>query len=268
MSAIFICILLTALGFFIYDQYMERNFVPQPDLARGPIPPPSMPPRASRVPEPQLTQEPENNDANEEPAYVPLPPRDLLPRVIQMREYYNNPDIIGYLYVPGTNISYPVVQTGNNVFYLEFDIHMQPCRYGTVFVDYENNIHELWDDNTIIFGHNTRGGNKFHNIRHFHGENYFNQRRHIYLTTPHEETVWETFSFFPTTTQAPDRDYMITNFQTKEMFYDFLLYLQSRSLHSTDIVLTPECQILILSTCATNNRARINRYILIARLVR
>lgn len=57
---------------------------------------------------------------------------------------------------------------------------------------------------------------------------------------------------------------MITNFPTLDEFYEFMLYMQSRSLHATDVVLTRNCQILILSTCATNNRARINRYILIA----
>jgi len=272
MSGVFVVILLTALGFFIYDQYMERNFVPSPDLVREPVPPQAAPPRPDRVDPPQPIEEPlsENDNENSEPEYVPPPPpeRDLLPRVIQLREYYGNPDIVGYLYIPNTNISYPVVQTGNNDFYLDYDIYLQPCRYGTVFVDYAANIHELWDDNTIIFGHNTRYGNKFHNIRNFHRADYFNARRYIYLTTPHAETVWETFSIFPTTTQYPSRDYMITNFPTIEMFYEFMLYLQSRSLHTTDVELTKNCQILILSTCATNNRARINRYILVARLVR
>lgn len=268
MSAVFVCILFAAVGFFIYDLYMEHNFVPPVESVRIPIPETTMPPREDRVePLPPPVQEPdnENDDANEEPEYVPPPPRELLPRVVQLREYYNNPDVVGYLHIPNTNISYPVVQTGNNIFYLDHNIRMQPDRRGAVFVDYENNIYELWDDNMLIYGHNTANGTKFHNIRHFHNANYFNQRRHIYLTTPYKETVWETFSFFPTTTEFC---YLTTNFPTLDMFYEFMLDLQSRSIHTTDVVLTRNCQILILSTCATNNRARINRYILIARLVR
>lgn len=50
MSAIFVCILFTAMGFFIHDRYMERNFVPAPDLVREPVPPQSMPPRKKELP--------------------------------------------------------------------------------------------------------------------------------------------------------------------------------------------------------------------------
>ena len=268
LTAALVCILLIGAGLLIYDTYRNRAFVPPPYVAREPIPEPTMPPRQP-TPDPQPIEEPP--DENDEPEYIPPeppPPRDILPRVLQLREQYNNPDIVGYIYIPNTNISYPVLQTGNNEFYLYHDVHMQPNRDGSIFVDYENNIHLLWDDNTIIFGHNMRGGNKFHNIRHFHGVNYFNDRRHIYLTTPHEETIWETFSFFATTTQEPDRDYMITNFPTEAMYFEFIQYMQSRSIHETDVVLTPLCQILILSTCASNNASGIHRYVLLARLMR
>jgi len=266
MLVVFVCIFVTAVGFFINDQYIQRDFVPPPEVAREPIPPQTMTPRPEREvlahSVPIEIPHRENEDEAE-----PLPPeRELLPRVIQLREYFDNPDVVGYLYVPDTNISYPIVQTGNNEFYLYHDIRKQACRGGAMFMDYENNIHDLLDDSTLIFGHNNRDGSKLHDLRYFHREQYFRDRRYIMLTTPYEETVWEVFSFFPTTTQ--ERDYMITNFPSKDEFYDFLLYMQSRSLHTTDVVLTTDCQIIILSTCAVNNRARINRYILLGRLVR
>jgi len=200
----------------------------------------------------------------EEPTeeYVPQPP-ELLPRIAQLREAYDNPDIIGFIEITGTDISYPVAQTGNNVFYLYHDLHWNPSNAGSIFLDYENDLYVLADDNTIIYGHNMRNGTMFHNIRFFHGEDFFRNHTYILLDTPYQETVWDIFSFFPTTIAF---DYLTTNFHNNDAFYAFMLELQGRSIHTTDIVLSEEDQILILSTCAVIGGP--NRYVVVARLRR
>ena len=258
-----ITILITA-AMFAHNQFLERNFEPPPDAVRVEAPPTTMPPREDRQPVQPAPPPTEDYDEPEE-VIPPPPPRELLPRIIQLREEYSNPDIVGYLEIPRTNISYPVVQTGNNVFYLYHNVHMQPDRAGAIFLDYENNLADLIDDNTIIYGHNMSGGPKFHNIRHFFNESYFRERPYILLTTPYEETVWDVFSFFQTHIEFC---YLTTNFPTREHFFHFISYLEFRSLHTTDIVLTPDCQILILSTCASHNPTGDERYILIGRLRR
>ena len=208
--------------------------------------------------EPIHEEEEEHGEVEEE--YIPTP-RELLPRVIALREYYNNPDIIGHIEITGTNISYPVVQTGNNVFYLYHDLHMRRNNAGSIFLDYENNPFALADDNMIIYGHNMRNGTMFHNVRHYHRADFFHAHNYILLTTPYQETVWDVFAFIRTTTAFC---YLTTNFATREAFYSFILQLQSMSMHSTDIVLEPTDQILILSTCgAAGGNVR---YVLVARL--
>lgn len=190
-------------------------------------------------------------------------PRELLPRIVELRAQYGNEDIVGYISIPGTNISYPVAQTGNNVYYLYHDLHHNRTAAGSIFADYWSDLGALADDNTIIFGHNMRNGSKFHNLRHFHNEDFFRRHTYILLDTPYQETVWDVFSFFHTTT---DFCYLTPNFPTREMFYEFIMYLQSQSAFETDIVLSEDDQILILSTCGV--RGGINRYILIGRLRR
>jgi len=194
-------------------------------------------------------------------AYEPEEPLELLPRIVQLREHYDNPDIVGFIEIPNTNISYPVVQTGNNVFYLYHDLNWNTSAAGSIFVDYENNLYALADDNTLIYGHNMRGGTKFHNIRYFHGEDFFRAHTYILLDTPYRETVWDIFSFFHTTI---DFCYLTTNFATRDAFYMFLLELQGRSLFETDIVLYTGDQILILSTCGVLGGD--NRYVIVSRL--
>ena len=188
-------------------------------------------------------------------------PQELLPNLAHLREQHSNPDIIGFIVIPNTNISYPVVQTGNNDFYLYHDINWNVSSAGSIFLDYENNLYDLSDDNFIIYGHNMRNGSKFHNLRHFHREDFFRAHTYILLDTPYHETIWDIFSFFHTTT---DFCYLTTNFHNRDTFYEFLMELQRRSIHTTDIVLSDEDQILILSTCAAIGGD--NRYVVVARL--
>jgi len=213
------------------------------------------------------TQAYEPNYEPEEPAEEPpeeLPPPELLPRIVQLREQYDNPDIVGFIEITGTNIYYPVAQTGNNVFYLYHDLNWNSTAAGSIFFDYENNLYRLNDDNTIIYGHNMRNGSKFHNIRYFHNEEFFRQHTYILLDTPYRETVWDIFSFFHTNI---DFCYLTTNFyDDRDAFYDFLMELKGRSIFETDIEVTAEDQILILSTCAVNNFDRNQRYVVVSRL--
>jgi sortase B len=202
-------------------------------------------------------------DPTAPPTEVADPPTpQLLPRIVALRETYENPDIVGFIEIPGTAIAYPVAQTGNNVFYLYHDLHWNPSNAGSIFLDYENDLYVLADDNTIIYGHNMRNGSMFHNIRFFHDEDFFRTHTYILLDTPYRETVWDIFAFFPTTIAF---DYLITDFhQNRDVYYDFLMELQRRSRFETDMALSAEDQILILSTCAAIGGD--NRYVLVARL--
>ena len=50
-----------------------------------------------------------------------------------------NPDTVGWVQLPGTNINYPVVQTTDNSFYLSHSYNKESNNAGWVFMDYRNN---------------------------------------------------------------------------------------------------------------------------------
>ena len=71
-----------------------------------------------------------------------------------------NEDIVGWIYCEGTPISYPVVQSGDNQYYLHRLINGEYNIAGSIFMDYRNNA-ELEDNNTIIYGHNMKNNTMF-----------------------------------------------------------------------------------------------------------
>ena len=77
-----------------------------------------------------------------------------------------NEDVIAWLYVPGTNVNYPILAGETNEEYLSLDINRQHSIAGSIFLE-ENNAPTFLDLNTIIHGHNMANGSKFSDIDNF-----------------------------------------------------------------------------------------------------
>ena len=71
-----------------------------------------------------------------------------------------NPDIVGWLKVEGTEIDYPIVQTGNNETYLNTDFEGKKSVAGAIYLDYESEP-DFSGRHNIIYGHNMTNGSMF-----------------------------------------------------------------------------------------------------------
>ncbi|MGO1370457.1 MAG: hypothetical protein ACTHVE_01225 [Senegalia sp. (in: firmicutes)] len=63
-----------------------------------------------------------------------------------------NKNTVGWLQIENTNIDYPVVQAGDNEFYLNHDFYDNYNAHGSIYVDFRNRK-DLRDKHTIIYGH-------------------------------------------------------------------------------------------------------------------
>lgn len=70
-----------------------------------------------------------------------------------------NSDVKGWLIIEKLNISYPIMQSENNEYYLKKNIYKENSISGSLFLDYRNNAFQ--DNNTIIYGHNMKNGTMF-----------------------------------------------------------------------------------------------------------
>lgn len=93
-----------------------------------------------------------------------------------------NKDCIGYLEVPGTSISYPIMQTRDNPdYYLKHDFNKNYSYYGTPYLSAYCDLEK--SDNLIIYGHNINDGKMFGALEQYNNKNFFDRHRKIYLTT-------------------------------------------------------------------------------------
>lgn len=94
---------------------------------------------------------------------------DYLYRSINLKALREiNPDVSGYIYIPDTQVNYPILkeQEPEKYFYLYHDIHKEYDRYGSIFEisDEERNVRGMNNAVNILFGHNMRSGAMFAGI--------------------------------------------------------------------------------------------------------
>lgn len=209
------------------------------------------------VPAPEATLAPKEFSEDEETPEK----KEILKKIAELRREFSNDDIVGFLTIEGTEINYAVVQSDDNEFYLNHDLYGSKSVSGSIFMDYENSA-GLFDDNTIIYGHNMADGSMFHNLRYYADKKYFDSHPFVYLTTPYEETVWEVFAVYKTNV---DFNYIQTSFEDRAQFSSFIAQMTEKSIHDAGVRVEATDKILTLSTCS--GQSGNNRFVLNAKLL-
>ena len=161
-----------------------------------------------------------------------------------------NPDFIGWIYIPGTDVSYPMVQAADNDYYLRRTFEGEPNNAGCIFMDYL--IEKGLDaKNPIIYGHNRRDGSMFASLKRFQKKSFYEKYRYIYIFTTEGDRVYEVFSVYVT---MPDSDTYTYGFGSDESFLAYIDKVKSQSVYDTGVEVLAQDSILPLSTC-TNRQA-------------
>ncbi len=109
-----------------------------------------------------------------------------------------NSDVIAWLYVPGTNMNFPVAQTTDNDYYLDKGLDKKYKYSGSCYIDFRNEL--LLDSNTILYGH-AKGDDIFDQLEDVTREKeWFTDPNNMYicLNTLDELTVWKVFACYYT----------------------------------------------------------------------
>lgn len=155
-----------------------------------------------------------------------------------------NEDYLFWLYIPGTNINYPVVKAENNEEYLYKNFKGEENKGGCLFVDSRNVSEE--DDNIIIHGHNMKDKSMFGTLSKLLNSEYLNENKKIYIYLENKVLEYEIFSVY---VNNGDFDPYQPNFNTDEEFNEYISNVRSKSFYNFDYIEDNKRNILTLSTC-------------------
>ena len=163
-----------------------------------------------------------------------------------------NNDTVAWIYVGGTNINYPVVQTNNNDYYLDHSFDKTKNSAGWLFMDYRNNS-KNYEENTIIYAHNRKDKTMFGTLKNILAKVWYEdiENRVIKMSSEQSNTLWQIFSVY---TIETTNDYIQTYFETDEEYQNFINLIKGRSTANFNTKVTTNDKILTLSTCHGNNK--------------
>lgn len=166
-----------------------------------------------------------------------------------------NPDIYAWIWIPDTKIDYPVVQDPkDNTYYLNRTIERKEGYPGSIYSELEN-AKDFSDPNTILYGHNMRDGSMFGELKLFQDYTYMEKHPYVYIYTPEETIRYEVFAAVTFDNRHILKTYDFTKWIEYQIYLDTILGIRNmESYVRTDIEVTPEDQILTLSTCVGGGR--------------
>jgi sortase B len=157
-----------------------------------------------------------------------------------------NPDIVGWIYIADTQISYPVVQASDNSYYLKRMVDGGHNSAGSIFMDYRNDSN-LTDRNSILYGHHMKNGSMFAGLVKYKTSGYYEEHPRALLMTPEKNYVIDFFSGY---VASEDMDAWQVAFADDASYAQWLEEAQSRSCFQSSVEVDSSCQVVTLSTCS------------------
>ncbi len=156
-----------------------------------------------------------------------------------------NPDIIGWINIPGTVVDYPLVQCGDNDIYLHTTFEGRRNSSGAIFADYRS-ASDFSDQNILIYGHNMKNGMMFAPLADYRKQSFYEEHPTFIIYTPDVEYQCEIFSAYVT---ATDTQTYTIDYPEPDSFSRYLDYVKGRSKIHTDVTVIATDNIVTLSTC-------------------
>jgi len=184
--------------------------------------------------------------ATEEAVETPAIPLDASARFLQQVDVYSlrqiNPEVLGWIYLPDTAISYPLMQTTERDKYLQYSWDGTPNNSGSIFLE-KSNHRDFTDFNTIIYGHHITNGTMFQPLMNYKDPVFLDSHPYVYIASADQIYRYRIFSAY----EAPvDSDtYRLYFADDAAKLAAIEHYLQGNA----DSSLSVEDRFLTLSTC-------------------
>ena len=176
-------------------------------------------------------------------------PIQLLPEYSAL--YLKNTDLVGWLEVPGTVISYPVMQSPDTPdFYLRRNYAKDWDSHGCIYARETCDIFTP-SDNITIYGHNKRDGTMFSDLEKYMDQQFYEEHKYIYFDTIFQRHTYEIIAVFQTSASVGMgfRYHTFENAATAEAFDNFVATCKKLSYYDIPTTAQYGNKLITLSTC-------------------
>ncbi len=156
-----------------------------------------------------------------------------------------NPDVVGWIAIPGSNLSYPLLQGEDNEYYLNHTWKKEANSVGAIYLDCRVN-EDLEDFNTIVYGHRMRNLSMFGALKYYEGFSYWEEHPYVYIVVNGGVYRYHIYSAYEAALDQNTYGIGIARQETKE---DFIRYGLGHSVIDTGVAPSADGHVLTLSTC-------------------
>ena len=185
------------------------------------------------------------------------------PDPVDFADYQSvNREVYAYIRVPGTNIDYPIVQSGSSdQYYLRRTWEGKSNYRGCIFTQ-SVNAKEFTDPVTVVYGHNTDKGDMFSELLNFQDPDFFDAHERFYIFLPGHILVYQVISAHTFDNRHIMNSYDFSDAQVLAGFQQMLLapVALERNVRS-GVTLDENSEIVVLSTCAEPRSGASARYL-------
>ena len=163
-----------------------------------------------------------------------------------------NGDIVGWIEIPGTEISHPLLQGQDNQFYLTHNWKKEESAGGSLFLEVTGS-RSLTDFNTIVYGHRMRNETMFGSLKYYEEPDFWREHPSVYIVL--EDAVYRYDIFSAQKAGIKEMVYRL-DIEEKGLEEELISWCVENSVIDTGIVPAPEDRIVTLSTCTGSGYSR------------
>ena len=161
-----------------------------------------------------------------------------------------NPDVIGWICIPDTELSYPLVQGTDNAFYLNHTWQQRRNSAGAIFMEQSGSA-DFSDYHTIVYGHRMNNDSMFGTLKYYDSLDFWQEHPSVYVVTEDSARRYDIFS----AQEAGIRDLLYRlDIEEKHLEEELIQYCADGSVIDTGLVPEAGDPILTLSTCTRRGR--------------
>ena len=182
----------------------------------------------------------------------------------------HNPDIVGWIRIPGTPVDYPVMWTEK---YLRTDFDGNYSLSGFLFVSADCNVSPMPDDkaysNTLIYGHHMQDGNMFAVLTEYENQDFYEKHKsiefdRIYEDGSYEEYEYEIFSALKTEIGKGFEYYRYADVEDADRLNEYLENVERYNLLTYKRTVDNVSDLMTLSTCSYHVSGDKGRFVVVA----